>query len=124
MAIMYVVISTEFILEQRRREYAVLMALGGRQSNIRKQLIYEISTFILTTIIVGIPLGIITTLIGMSFLKPLLISQEVVAMTLHIDVVSLLIMIVTLIIAAVLGIIRPIRKQMKHDIVHELRAIV
>ena len=124
MAIMYVVISTEFILEQRRREYAVLMALGGRQSNIRKQLIYEISTFILTTIIVGIPLGIITTLMGMSFLKPLLISQEVVAMTLHIDVVSLLIMIVTLIIAAVLGIIRPIRKQMKHDIVHELRAIV
>ncbi len=123
-AIVYVVISTEFILEQRRREYAVLMALGGRQSNIRKQLIYEISIFILATIIVGIPLGIITTLMGMSFLKPLLISQEVVVMTLHIDVVSLLIMIVTLIIAAVLGIISPIRKQMKHDIVHELRAIV
>ncbi len=123
-AIVYVVISTEFILEQRRREYAVLMALGGRQSNIRRQLIYEISLFILVTIIVGIPLGIITTLMGISFLKPLLISHEVVTMTLHIDVVALLIMIVTLIIAAILGIIPPIRKQMKYEIVHELRAIV
>ncbi|MHA1201624.1 MAG: FtsX-like permease family protein [Candidatus Heimdallarchaeaceae archaeon] len=122
-AIVYVVISTEFILEQRRREYAVLMALGGRQSNIRRQLIYEISLFILVTIIVGIPLGVITTLMGLSFLKPLLMSQEVVVMTLHIDVVALLIMIVTLIIAAVLGIIPPIRKQMKYEIVHELRAI-
>ncbi len=122
-AIVYVVISTEFILEQRRREYAVLMALGGRQSNIRRQLVYEISLFVLVTIIVGIPLGIITTLMGLSFLKPLLMSQEVVAMTLHIDVVALIIMIVTLIIAAVLGIIAPIRKQMKYEIVHELRAI-
>jgi ABC-type lipoprotein release transport system permease subunit len=122
-AIVYVVISTEFILEQRRREYAVLMALGGRQSNIRRQLIYEISLFVLVTIIVGIPLGIITTLMGLSFLKPLLMSQEVVAITLHIDVVALIIMIVTLIIAAVLGIILPIRKQMKYEIVHELRAI-
>jgi len=123
-AIVYVVISTEFILEQRRREYAVLMALGGRQNNIRRQLIYEISVLILVTIIVGMPLGVITTLMGISFLKPLLMSHEVVAMTLHIDIVPLLIMIVTLIIAAVLGIILPIRKQMKYEIVHELRAIV
>ena len=123
-AIVYVVISTEFILEQRRREYAVLMALGGKQSTIRRQLIYEILLFILVTIIVGIPLGIITTLMGISFLKPLLISQEVVIMTLHIDVVALLIMVVTLVLAALLGIIPPIRKQMKYEIVHELRAIV
>ncbi len=123
-AIVYVVISTEFTLEQRRSEYAVLMALGGKQSNIRRQLIYEISLFILVTILIGIPLGILTTLMGISFLKPLLMTQEVVVMVLHIDVVSLLIMVATLIIAALLGIISPIRKQMKYEIVHELRATV
>ncbi|MHA1483439.1 MAG: ABC transporter permease, partial [Candidatus Heimdallarchaeaceae archaeon] len=123
-AIVYVIISTEFTLEQRRSEYAVLMALGGKQSNIRRQLIYELSSFILVTILIGIPLGILTTLMGISFLKPLLMSQEIVDVALHIDVVSLLIMVATLIIAALLGIIPPIRKQMKYEIVHELRAIV
>ncbi|MBY8999416.1 MAG: ABC transporter permease [Candidatus Heimdallarchaeota archaeon] len=123
-AIIYVVISTEFTLEQRRREHAILMALGGKQSKIRKQLISEIASFIIVTIIVGIPLGILTTLIGISFLKPILMSHEIVIMTLHIDGVALMIMIVSFIIAAILGVIPPIRKQMKYEIVHELRAIV
>ena len=69
-------------------------------------------------------MGIITTASMLAFSKPLLISREILPMIIHVDVVALLIMISTLLIAAILGIIPILRKQMKYEIVHELRAIV
>ena len=122
--VVYIIISTDFILEQRRRENAVLLALGGRQTKIQKLLLSELFVFLLTTFIFGIPLGILTTVSMLVFSKPLLISREILPMGIHIDVVALVIMIGTLIIAAAIGIIPIIRKQMKYEIVHELRAIV
>ncbi len=122
--VIYIIMSTDFILEQRRRENAVLLALGGKQTKIQKFLINELIVFLFTTIIFGIPLGIITALFALLFTKPLLISREILPMILHVDPVALLIVLFTLIIAAIIGIIPIMRKQMKYEIVHELRAIV
>ncbi len=122
--VVYIIISTDFILEQRRRENAVLLALGGRQTKIQKLLLSELFIFLSTTFIFGIPLGILTTLSLLAFSKPLLISREILPMGIHVDVVALVIMIGTLLLAAAIGIIPIIRKQMKYEIVHELRAIV
>ena len=122
--VVYILISTDFILGQRRRENAVILALGGNQGKIRKMLVGEISVFLISTLLIGIPLGFLSSLLALTFLKPLLIPHEVIAMTLHIDFGLLAIMIVTLCVAALLGAIPIIRKQMKYEIVQELRAIV
>jgi len=122
--VIYIIISTDFILEQRRRENAVLLALGGKQTKIQKLLLSELFVFLSTTFIFGIPLGIITTASLLVFSKPLLISREILPMSIHVDAVALVIMIATLITAAAIGIIPILRKQMKYEIVHELRAIV
>jgi ABC-type lipoprotein release transport system permease subunit len=121
--IIYIFISVDFILEQRRKENAVLLALGGSQSKIRRSIVNEILTFIVTTFIVGIPLGLIASLITFTFIKPLLITREIVPIVLHIDFL-LFILIASLLIASLLGIIPILRKQMKYEIVHELRAVV
>ena len=122
--VIYVLISTDFILGQRRQEYAVILALGGNQGKIRRMLVGEIAVFLVSTLLVGIPLGILSSLIALTFLKPLLIPHEVVTMTMHIDFGLLAIMVVSLCVAAILGVIPIIRKQMKYEIVQELRAIV
>ena len=122
--VVYILISTDFILGQRRRENAVILALGGNQGKIRKMLVGEISVFLISTLLIGIPLGFLSSILALTFLKPLLIPHEVIALTLHIDFGLLAIMIVTLCAAALLGAIPIIRKQMKYEIVQELRAIV
>ncbi|MCE7739678.1 MAG: ABC transporter permease [Candidatus Heimdallarchaeota archaeon] len=122
--VVYILISTDFILGQRRRENAVILALGGNQGKIRKMLVGEISVFLISTLLIGIPLGFLSSILALTFLKPLLIPHEVITMTLHIDFGLLAIMIVTLCVAALLGAIPIIRKQMKYEIVQELRAIV
>jgi ABC-type lipoprotein release transport system permease subunit len=122
--VIYVLISTDFILGQRRQEYAVILALGGNQGKIRRMLVGEIAIFLVSTLLVGIPLGILSSLLALTFLKPLLIPHEVITMTMHIDFGLLAIMILLLCVAALLGVIPIIRKQMKYEIVQELRAIV
>ena len=122
--IIYILISTDFILEQRRRENAVLLALGGNQTKVRGLLISEVSTFILITVLIGVPLGIAATAFSLLFVKPLLIAKEVIILNIHIDVVALFIILASLFLAALLGMIPIIRKQMKYEIVQELRAIV
>jgi ABC-type antimicrobial peptide transport system permease subunit len=122
--IIYIIISTDFVLEQRRRENAVLLALGGRQSKIRKIIISEIFMFIIATFIAGIPTGFISFFIALTFIKPLLIPREVIPMVIHVNPLFLAIMISSLFIASVIGILPVLRKQMKYEIVHELRAIV
>ena len=122
--VVYIIISTDFILEQRRRENAVMLALGGRQQEIRKMIIFEILIFVAVTIIIGFILGLILTSVLLIFIKPLLISREIVSLSLFIDFVPIIIMFVTLFIAAMIGIIPILRKQMKHEIINELRAIV
>ncbi len=122
--IIYILISTDFILEQRRRENAVLLALGGNQTKVRGLLISEVSTFILITVLIGVPLGIAATAFSLLFVKPLLIAKEVIILNIHIDVVALFIILASLCLAALLGMIPIIRKQMKYEIVQELRAIV
>ncbi|MHA1446241.1 MAG: FtsX-like permease family protein [Candidatus Heimdallarchaeaceae archaeon] len=122
--VVYILISTDFILGQRRRENAVILALGGNQGKIRKMLVGEIAVFLISTLLIGIPLGFLSSLLALTFLKPLLIPHEVITLTMHIDFGLLAIMIVTLCVAALLGAIPIIRKQMKYEIVQELRAIV
>jgi ABC-type lipoprotein release transport system permease subunit len=120
----YVFISTDFILEQRRRENAVLLALGGKQSKVRKGIINEILSFIITIFAISIPVGFIASVITLTFIKPLLVTREVIPMTLHVNALILILMIVSLFVASLIGVIPIIRKQMKYEIVHELRAIV
>jgi len=122
--VIYIIITTDFILEQRRRENAVLLALGGKQKDIRKLIIIEIAVYLLVTILIGVPTGILTALFSLSFIKPLLIPREIIVMTLNVDMVTILIMTLSLCVAALIGIIPILRKQMKYEIVHELRAIV
>ena len=122
--VVYVLISTDFILGQRRHENAIILALGGNQGKIRRMLLGEISIFLVFTLLIGIPMGILSSLLALTFLKPLLIPHEVIRMTLHIDFGLLAIMVASLTIAAILGVIPIIRKQMKYEIVQELRAIV
>ena len=122
--VVYILISTDFILEQRRRENAVLLALGGNQTKVRGLLISEVSTFLGTTILFGGPLGIASTAFSLLFIKPLLISEEIIPLGLFVDGVALFIILASLILAALFGMIPIIRKQMKYEIVQELRAIV
>lgn len=122
--IVYIIISTDFILEQRRRENAVLLALGGRQSKIRKTIVSEIFSFITATFVAGVPMGFIAFFISLTFIKPLLIPREIVPMVIHVNPLFLVVMITSLFIASLIGIIPVLRKQMKYEIVHELRAIV
>ncbi|MFW9851329.1 MAG: FtsX-like permease family protein [Candidatus Thorarchaeota archaeon] len=122
--VVYIIISTDFILEQRRRENAVMLALGGKQQDIRKMIISEILIFMTTTVIIGFILGLILTTVLLVFIKPLIISREVVSLAIFIDVVPFIIMFVTLFAAAMIGLIPILRKQMKHEIINELRAIV
>ncbi len=122
--IVYIFISTDFILEQRRKENAVLLALGGKQSKVRKNIVNEILSFITTTFAIGIPAGFLASIVTLTFIKPLLITREVVPMTLHVNTLILIIMIISLFAASLIGIIPIIRKQMKYEIVHELRAVV
>ena len=122
--VVYIIISTDFILEQRRRENAVMFALGGKQRDIRKMIIFEILIFMLSTVIIGFILGLGVTSVLLVFIKPLIISREVVSFTIFIDVVPFVIMFATLFAAAMIGIIPILRKQMKHEIINELRAIV
>jgi len=122
--VIYVIISTDFILEQRRRENAVLFALGGKQKDIRKMIVFEILIFITVTTIIGFILGLVLTSALLVFIKPLLLSREIVLLRIFIDVIPLIIMFATLFVAAFVGIIPILRKQMKHEIINELRAIV
>jgi ABC-type lipoprotein release transport system permease subunit len=122
--VIFIVISTDFILEQRRRENAVLLALGGKQRTIRRLIVIEILVYLLVTILIGVPAGILTALSSLAFIKPLLIPQEIITMTLNVDVLTILIMTLSLCIAGLIGIIPILRKQMKYEIVQELRAIV
>jgi ABC-type lipoprotein release transport system permease subunit len=122
--VVFIVISTDFILEQRRRENAVLLALGGKQSTIRRLIVIEILVYLLTTILIGIPTGILIALFSLSFIKPLLIPQEIITMTLSVDFATIFIMTLSLCVAGLIGIIPILRKQMKYEIVQELRAIV
>ncbi|NPD89083.1 MAG: ABC transporter permease [Asgard group archaeon] len=122
--IVYIFISTDFILEQRRKENAVLLALGGKQSKVRKSIVNEILSFITTSFAIGIPVGFLASMVTLTFIKPLLITREVVPMTIHINALILIVMIISLFAASLIGIIPIIRKQMKYEIVHELRAIV
>ncbi|MHA1199178.1 MAG: ABC transporter permease [Candidatus Heimdallarchaeaceae archaeon] len=122
--VIYILISTDFILEQRRRENAVLLALGGNQTKVRGLLISEVSTFLAVTILVGGPLGIAATAFSLLFIKPLLVAEEVIPLVLHVDGLALFIILASLCLAALFGMIPIIRKQMKYEIVQELRAIV
>ncbi len=122
--VVYIIISTDFILEQRRRENAVMLALGGKQKDVRKMIVFEILIFMVTTVIIGFILGLVLTSVLLVFIKPLIISREVVSLAVFIDVVPFIIMFITLFAAAMIGIIPILRKQMKHEIINELRAIV
>ncbi len=122
--VIYILMSTDFILEQRRRENAVLLALGGNQTEVRGLLIGEVSTFLSVTILIGGPLGVAATAISLLFVKPLLISEEVIPLILYVDGIALFIILASLCLAALFGMIPIVRKQMKYEIVQELRAIV
>ncbi|MCE7741740.1 MAG: FtsX-like permease family protein [Candidatus Heimdallarchaeota archaeon] len=122
--VIYILISTDFILEQRRRENAVLLALGGNQTKVRGLLISEVSTFLAVTLLIGGPLGIAATAFSLLFIKPLLVAEEVIPLVLHVDGLALFIILASLCLAALFGMIPIIRKQMKYEIVQELRAIV
>ncbi len=122
--IVYIFISTDFVLEQRRKENAVLLALGGKQSKVRKNIVNEILSFMTTTFAIGIPLGFLGSIVTLTFIKPLLMTREVIPVTLHVSPLIFIIMIISLFAASLIGIIPIIRKQMKYEIVHELRAVV
>ena len=120
-AIVYIIISTEFILNQRRKEYAVLLALGGKQSKIRGLVIGEILVFVVSTILIGVPVGLLTALSSLSFIKPLLIPREIVPIVFKPGILMLSVVIISLVLAALITTIPLIRKQTKFEIVHELR---
>ncbi len=120
-AIVYIIMSTEFILNQRRKEYAVLLALGGKQTKIRGLVIGEILVFVVSTILIGVPVGLLTALSSLSFIKPLLIPREIVPIVFKPGILMLLVVIFSLVLAALITIIPLIKKQTKFEIVHELR---
>ncbi len=120
-AIVYIFISTEFILNQRRKEHAVLLALGGKQTKIRGLVIGEILVFVVSTTLIGIPVGFLTALSSLSFIKPLLIPREIVPIVFNPGILMLLVVILSLALAALITIIPLIKKQTKFEIVHELR---
>ena len=122
--VIYILMSTDFILEQRRRENAVLLALGGNQREVRGLLIGEVSTFLAVTLFIGGPLGIAASAFSLLFVKPLLVAEEVIPLVLYVDGLALFIILASLCLAALFGMIPIIRKQMKYEIVQELRAIV
>ncbi len=124
MGVVYILISTDFILGQRRRENAVLLALGGNQTKVRGLLIGEVGTFLTVTILVGAPLGIAAAAFSLLFVKPLLIAEEVIQLILYVNALTLILSLLSLVLAALVGMIPIIRKQMKYEIVQELRAIV
>jgi len=124
MGIIYVVLATDFTLNQRRRENAIFLALGGKQRRVRKLIVAEIGTFLLLSVSVSIVLGIILTCIALNFVKPLLLPREIVPLTLHLDFGALVLTCLSLVIAAMISIIPLLRRQTRYEIVHELRAIV
>jgi len=122
--IIYIFISIEYILQQRRREYALLLALGANPSKVKKIVLSELMIFIAISLITGIPLGIIETLISLSFIKPLLVNQEIIPIVLHINLISLLSAILIILLSAFFSSIPLIKKQTRYEVVKELRALV
>lgn len=121
MAVVNSAITTDFIMEQRRNEYALLLAMGTNRAYVRKFILSETLVAVAISTLIGIPLGIILTAIALFFIKPLLIPAELVPIKLLVNVWHELLLIVLLIIALVTGAIPTLFKQIKHEIVKELR---
>ncbi|MHA1873247.1 MAG: FtsX-like permease family protein [Candidatus Heimdallarchaeaceae archaeon] len=120
-SVVYVFMSINHILQQRREEYALLLALGANPRNIRKMIFFELNIYIFVTLFLGILFGILSALSSLYFVKPLLITQEIIPLKLHVNFLLLLLIIVVFLFTTLSSSLSIIRAQTKTDIINELR---
>ncbi|MHA1416361.1 MAG: FtsX-like permease family protein [Candidatus Heimdallarchaeaceae archaeon] len=120
-SVVYIFMSTNYILQQRREEYALLLALGANPKKVRKMIFFELNIYILFTLFFGMFFGILSALCSLYFVKPLLITQEIIPLRLHVNSILLLLIIIVFLFTTLLSSLSIIKAQTKTDIINELR---
>ncbi|NHK30883.1 MAG: FtsX-like permease family protein [Asgard group archaeon] len=119
--IILVIMVTDFTLNQRSQEFAIILSLGGSRRKINKILFAEVSIIVLLASIGGILLGVVFTYSTFYLLIPILTSHNLIPYAINVPILQIIVLPLVMTTITLIGVLPSIIKHGRGNIIQALR---